>query len=80
MKPLTEKQQEVLNFVKSFFREWQRTPSRREIAEHFRFNNNAADSHIGALERKNVIQLMQATEKSKNHIMIPSAKITFEDE
>ena len=48
---LTERQQEVLDFLKRYQRETGLIPSTREIQEHFGFaSQTAAMSHLRALE------------------------------
>lgn len=55
--PLTERQQEILNYLKSYQRALGVMPSTREIQHHFRFaSQTAAMSHLRALERKGAIQ------------------------
>jgi repressor LexA len=54
---LTERQQEVLDFLKRYQRETGLIPSTREIQEHFGFaSQTAAMSHLRALEKKGVIE------------------------
>ncbi|RFC45185.1 MAG: repressor LexA [Verrucomicrobia bacterium] len=54
---LTERQQELYNFLRDYSRETGIMPSTREIQKHFGFlSQTAAVSHLRALERKGVIQ------------------------
>lgn len=55
MKPLTEKQAQVLRFIESSL-QTQRTPSQRETAEHFGLSRNAVRQLIGYLKRKGYLQ------------------------
>ncbi|MBN1256457.1 MAG: transcriptional repressor LexA [Planctomycetes bacterium] len=53
MKQLTEKQQEILDFLIECIREERYTPTVREIAERFGIKStNAVRDHLAALERK----------------------------
>ncbi|MDB6080316.1 MAG: transcriptional repressor, LexA family, partial [Akkermansiaceae bacterium] len=54
---LTERQQEILDYLKSAQRKTGIMPSTREIQHYFKFaSQTAAMSHLRALERKGVIQ------------------------
>ncbi len=56
-KELTERQKELLDFLKSDFRKTGIMPSTREIQAHFGFKSQtAAMGHLRALEKKGVIQ------------------------
>ena len=52
MKPLTDRQAEVVGFIKSFFLEHGYWPSMREIAAHFGVNLNAAAGFISGARKK----------------------------
>lgn len=55
---LTQRQKQVLNFVKSFLKDKGYPPTRSEIAEHFGFLSiTAAHGHLIALERKGIITI-----------------------
>jgi repressor LexA len=57
MLELTDRQQEVLDFIRDFTRSSGYPPTMREIAAHFEFSStNAAASHVKALEKKGVIR------------------------
>lgn len=54
---LTERQKQLLNFLRDYQREHGVMPSTREIQRHFGFaSQTAAMSHLRALEKKGVIQ------------------------
>lgn len=56
MKELTEKQQEILDFIVACFREEGYIPTLREIATAFSFRSlNAVNDHLAAIERKGYI-------------------------
>ena len=52
MKPLTEKQRQVLSFVEDFCRRQGYPPTVREVAAHFGIQPRAAADHLAALKRK----------------------------
>src|SRR3546814_14168564 len=55
---LTSRQQEVLDYIRSFIRDTGMAPTRAEIAEQMGFQSkNAAADHLRALERKQMIRL-----------------------
>ena len=55
---LTKVQSEVLSFIAWHITEWQRPPTRREIADSFGWkSNNAAEDVIQALQAKGHIEL-----------------------
>ncbi|MFH0965986.1 MAG: transcriptional repressor LexA [Planctomycetota bacterium] len=57
MEPLTDKQSNVLAFIREALDTDGRPPTVREIAWRFRFaSTNAARRHLGALERKGYIE------------------------
>jgi repressor LexA len=56
MRPLTTKQAEILAFLRLTLEQEQRTPSYREICDHFGFVSlNAVTGHLIALEKKGYI-------------------------
>ena len=52
MKDLTEKQNQILEFIEEFQDKFNMAPTINEIAEHFNIKSSSAFSHIKALERK----------------------------
>ena len=57
MDALTEKQQDILDYLVTCIREEHYTPTVREIAARFGFRStNAVRDHLAALERKGVLQ------------------------
>lgn len=76
MKPLTQKQQDILDFVLSEVQSGNPPPSRVEIAEKFNFSSpNAAQEHLKAIEKKGYIKL---NSKSRG-IKILANKKTFDE-
>ncbi|WP_434357856.1 transcriptional repressor LexA [Parasalinivibrio latis] len=59
MKPLTERQQQVLDLIKAKIDEAGMPPTRAEIARELGFRSaNAAEEHLKALARKGVIEIV----------------------
>src|ERR1043166_3280976 len=56
MRELTDKQREVLGFIRSFTARHAVPPTVREIGERFRVTPRAAFDHLRALERKGALQ------------------------
>src|SRR5215467_3498370 len=56
MRELTDKQREVLGFIRSFTARHAVPPTVREIGEQFRMTPRAAFDHLKALERKGALQ------------------------
>ena len=57
MKPLTERQQQILDFIRQRQESEGITPTLREVAAHFRFGSvNAALAHVRALLAKGVLK------------------------
>src|SRR5438876_6737667 len=56
MRELTDKQREVLDFIRSFTDRHAVPPTVREIGERFRVTPRAAFDHLRALERKGALQ------------------------
>lgn len=55
MKEMTQRQREVLGFMRGFTDKHGAPPTVREIAERFRFTPRAAFDHLRALERKGML-------------------------
>lgn len=59
MRPLTPRQTEVLNLIKSTIEVTGMPPTRAEIAKHLGFRSaNAAEEHLKALAKKEVIEML----------------------
>ena len=56
MRELTERQRDVLNFIRGFTAKHGVPPTVREIGEKFRVTPRAAFDHLRALERKGMLQ------------------------
>jgi len=57
MEILTDKQQKILDFVKSYLQEHGYPPTFREIGEHFGFAWAASRTHLKAIERKGFVKV-----------------------
>jgi repressor LexA len=56
---LTDRQEEVLAFIKHFMKHNKRPPSREDINDHFGFSSkNASQDHLKALHKKGRIKLI----------------------
>ena len=57
-KPLTKRQNEILNFISNHIDSIGFPPTRNELSRHFGFRSpNAAESHLRALQHKNMIRI-----------------------
>ncbi len=56
MKQVTERQQEVLDFIKDFIARFKFPPTVREIATHFGISVKGAYDHVKALNKKGLIR------------------------
>lgn len=55
MKEITNRQKEVLDFIKGFITSKKYPPTMREIASNFNITANGAYDHVKALEKKGII-------------------------
>lgn len=56
MRPITNRQQEVLDFIKTFIAHSKYPPTIREVSEHFGISVKGAYDHVKALEKKQAIR------------------------
>ncbi len=64
MKPLTPRQSQVLELIKSHIQSTGMPPTRAEIARELGFKSaNAAEEHLKALQRKGAIRIMAGTSR-----------------
>jgi repressor LexA len=62
--PLTERQGEILDFIRRWLAESGAPPTREEIARAFGFRSlNAAEQHLQALQKKGLIELVAGTSR-----------------
>ena len=64
MKQITERQQEVLDFISAYSRENSYPPTVREIGEHFGISLRAVQDHIAALQKKGYLSQTQKRARS----------------
>ncbi len=64
MRPLTSRQQQVLDLVKNTMLDTGMPPTRAEIAKQLGFKSaNAAEEHLKALQKKGVIEILPGTSR-----------------
>jgi repressor LexA len=69
VKEMTQRQREVLGFMRGFTDRHGAPPTVREIAERFRFTPRAAFDHLRALERKGMLQ-RRVTDKRVSRTLV----------
>lgn len=70
MKELTNRQREVLGFIRVFSQRHGLPPTVREIAERFRITPRAAFDHIRALERKGALKRRVTAKRSSRALTL----------
>jgi len=64
MNQLTTRQEQILDYIKSYMQETGFPPTRSEIAEEMGFKSpNAAEEHLRALARKGAIEMLPGTSR-----------------
>ncbi|MBL0709646.1 MAG: repressor LexA [Colwellia sp.] len=64
LKPLTKRQQQILNLIKDNINETGMPPTRAEIATFFGFKSaNSAEEHLKALAKKGYIEILAGTSR-----------------
>ena len=81
MKALTKRQQDVLDFIKSFIAEHKYPPTIREIASHYGISVKGAYDHVKALEKKEhihcglgrsrAIEILEESEPAVAYVEVP---------
>lgn len=56
LRPVTDRQREVLGFIRGYIAEHGYAPSTQNIAEHFRLSKNAAVCHVDRLIEKGLLR------------------------
>jgi len=69
VKEMTQRQREVLGFMRGFAEKHGAPPTVREIAERFHFTPRAAFDHLRALERKGML-VRRVTEKRASRTLV----------
>lgn len=73
MKQITDRQQEVLDFISAFTKSNNYPPTVREIGEHFGISLRAVQDHIAALQKKGFLSQTQKRARSLNVISSASS-------
>lgn len=64
MRPLTKRQQEVLDLIRTSISDTGMPPTRAEIARQLGFRSaNAAEEHLKALAKKGVVEILSGTSR-----------------
>jgi len=70
VKEMTQRQREVLSFMRGFADKHGAPPTVREIAERFRFTPRAAFDHLRALERKGMLQRRVTAKRASRTLVL----------
>jgi len=70
MRELTDRQREVLGFIRTFSERYGLPPTVREVGERFRITPRAAFDHIRALERKGALQRRVTAKRSSRALTL----------
>ena len=74
MKEMTDRQREVLEFIRTFGERHGVPPTVREIGERFGFTARAAFDHLRALERKGMLERRVTGKRASRTLILPSHK------
>ena len=74
MKEMTDRQREVLEFIRIFGERHGVPPTVREIGERFRFTARAAFDHLRALERKGMLERRVTGKRASRTLVLPAHK------
>ena len=74
MKELTERQRQVLDFIRAFGERHGVPPTVREIGEKFGFTARAAFDHLRALERKGMLERRVTGKRASRTLVLPTQK------
>src|SRR2546422_11193558 len=79
MRDLTDKQREVLGFMRSFVAKHGVPPTVREIGDRFKVTPRAAFDHLRALERKGALQRRVSAGRTSRALTLtdPPARATY---
>lgn len=75
MKALTDRQHEILNFVRSFCEEHGYPPTIRECATHFNISLRAVQCHFAALQKKGYLSQPEKQSRSIRVLVDDSASV-----
>ena len=74
MRELTDRQREVLEFIRIFGERHGVPPTVREIGERFHFTARAAFDHLRALERKGMLERRVTGKRASRTLILPAHK------
>lgn len=74
MREMTDRQREVLDFIRTFGERHGVPPTVREIGERFGFTARAAFDHLRALERKGMLERRITGKRASRTLILPSHK------
>ena len=74
MREMTDRQREVLDFIRTFGERHGVPPTVREIGERFGFTARAAFDHLRALERKGMLERRVTGKRASRTLILPSHK------
>jgi repressor LexA len=74
--PLTERQQEVYDFIRQHIEDWQRPPTYRDMTAAFGITLNAIRHQLGYMHSKGWIEV---DEMASCGIRLTNVKVTIED-
>jgi repressor LexA len=74
MREMTQRQREILEFVRSFSDRHGVPPAVREIAERFGFTARAAFDHLKALERKGMLERRVTSKRASRTLVLPGRR------
>ena len=75
MRELTPRQQEVLEFMRTFSERHGVPPAVREIGERFGFTARAAFDHLKALERKGMLERRVTGKRASRSLVLPGRRL-----
>jgi repressor LexA len=75
MKELTDRQKEILGFIRSFTRRYGLPPTVREIGERFKFTPRAAFDHLRALERKGTLKRRATSKRASRALTLSDSAV-----
>ena len=70
MRELTNRQRDILNFIRSFSARHSVPPTVREIGERFKITPRAAFDHLRALERKGMLHRRQTATRTSRALVV----------
>jgi len=74
VREMTDRQREVLDFIRTFGERHGVPPTVREIGERFGFTARAAFDHLRALERKGMLERRVTGKRASRTLILPSHK------